>query len=93
MLSTIVIILICMQLTQPFTHNTYSKDPNLVSMHLQKDLESIMDWVTRNGLEVNIAKTQLMILNTRGRPREGNRVKVVWKKESCLNLSQLSIKG
>jgi hypothetical protein len=54
-----------------------SKDPNLVSMHLQKDLESIMDWVTRNGLEVNIAKTQLMILNTQGRQREADRVKVV----------------
>ena len=41
------------------TTYTCSKDPNLVSMHLQKDLKSIMDWVTRNGLEVNIAKTQL----------------------------------
>jgi hypothetical protein len=37
---------------------TCSKDPNLVSVHLQKDLESIMDWVTRNELEVNFVKSQ-----------------------------------
>ena len=44
-----------------------SKDSRKVGSALEEDLERIANWISANGLVMNIAKTQLMVLSRRGR--------------------------
>ena len=44
-----------------------SKDSREVGSALEEDLERISNWISANGLVMNIAKTQLMVLSRRGR--------------------------
>ena len=39
-----------------------NEDPSLVGNQLEEDLEGIAIWINNNGLKMNIAKTQLMVL-------------------------------
>ena len=53
-----------------------SKNPDAVGSALEDDLERISNWITANGLMMNVAKTQLMIMCRRGKQMEAEKVKV-----------------
>ena len=38
------------------------RDPTTLSERIEKDLHNISRWITSNGLKMNVAKTQLMVL-------------------------------
>ena len=42
---------------------TSDSDPKCVSTRLKEDLSRIVKWIRDNGLKMNIAKTQLMVLS------------------------------
>ena len=53
----------------------YSADVNPVILkqyRVERDLGRVSDWMSSNGLRMNVAKTQLMVLNRRGRHDEAN---------------------
>ena len=47
----------------------YSTDENPVVLgaRMEKDLESVANWIRMNGLKMNVAKTQLMVLTRKGK--------------------------
>ena len=47
----------------------YSTDENPVVLGagIEKDLESVANWIRMNGLKMNVAKTQLMVLTRKGK--------------------------
>ena len=51
-------------------------DPNSVSLNLSEDLQRIAEWITANGLKMNIGKTQLMCLSRKRSHHKANTVKV-----------------
>ena len=49
-------------------------DPAHLSDIVEKDLNNISMWIKSNGLKMNVAKTQLMVLN---RKRKGNKAEQI----------------
>ena len=47
----------------------YSTDENPVvfGARMEKDLESVANWIKMNGLKMNVVKTQLMVLTRKGK--------------------------
>ena len=47
----------------------YSTDENpaVLGARIQKDLKRVANWIRMNGLKMNVAKTQLMVLTRKGR--------------------------
>ena len=43
---------------------------------MERDLRRVADWISSNGLRMNVAKTQLMVLSRKGRRDEANSVQV-----------------
>ena len=56
----------------------YSADANpaILSSRVERDLRRVADWISSNGLRMNVAKTQLMVLSRKGRRDEANSVQV-----------------
>ena len=52
------------------------RDPATVSMRLSEDLARILQWIEANGMRMNIAKTQLMVLSRKSRRTHANSVRV-----------------
>ena len=52
-------------------------DPVRVSHMLEVDLESVHQWIERNHLQMNVAKTQLMVLNRKRRKCQAEQIHVV----------------
>ena len=52
-------------------------DPVRVSHMLEVDLESVHQWIERNHLQMNVAKTQLMVLNRKRRKCQAEQIRVV----------------
>ena len=56
---------------------------------MERDLRRVADWINSNGLRMNVAKTQLMVLSRKGRRDEANSVQVKvgndeLKKKDCV---------
>ena len=56
---------------------------------MESDLRRVADWINSNGLRMNVAKTQLMVLSRKGRRDEANSVQVKvgndeLKKKDCV---------
>ena len=56
---------------------------------MEGDLGRVADWISSNGLRMNVAKTQLMALSWRGRRDEANSIQVKvgndeLKKKDCV---------
>ena len=56
---------------------TSNEDPSLVGKHLEEDLGAIATWINSNGLKMNVAKTQLMVLCGKSRQKSAQPV-CVW---------------
>ena len=41
------------------------EDPGTVGFELEQDLQRVANWISTNGLRMNISKTQLMVLSSR----------------------------
>jgi len=56
--------------------NIYSAnaDPVMLSGRVERDLGRVADWINTNGLRMNVAKTQLMVLSRRGMCDEADSV-------------------
>ena len=52
------------------------KDPTKLGDRVEKDLGRVAVWIDTNGLRMNVAKTQLMVLSRRGRRDAANSVRV-----------------
>ena len=55
------------------TTNLYA----VLSGRVERDLRRVADWISSNGLRMNVAKTQLMVLSRRGRCDEADSVQVM----------------
>ena len=55
---------------------TSDKDISVVGSTLEEDLKRVSSWIKANGLRMNVAKTQLMVLSRRGKQQVANTVKV-----------------
>ena len=51
-------------------------DPSVLGERVEKDLGRVALWIHSNGLRLNVAKTQLMVLSRRGRREEADSVRV-----------------
>ena len=51
-----------------------NEDPSLVGKHLEEDLGAIATWINTNGLKMNVAKTQLMVLCGKSRQKSAQSV-------------------
>lgn len=51
-------------------------DPTVLNNRLEKDLYKLANWIISNGLKMNIAKTQLMVLSRKNKTRDANLVEV-----------------
>ena len=51
-------------------------DPTVLGERVEKDLGRVALWIHSNGLRLNVAKTQLMVLSRRGRREEADSVRV-----------------
>ena len=51
-------------------------DPTVLGERVEKDLGRVAHWIHSNGLRLNVAKTQLMVLSRRGRREEADSVRV-----------------
>ena len=76
----------------------YSADinPVMLGSRVEGYLGRVADWISSNGLRMNVAKTQLMVLSRRGRRDEANsiQVKVVndeMKKKDCVRYLDVEI--
>ena len=76
----------------------YSADNNPVMLgsRVEGDLERVVDWISSNGLRMNVAKTQLMVLSRRGRRDEANSIQVKvgndeLKKKDCVRYLDVKI--
>ena len=49
---------------------TSDSDPKCVSTRLKEDLSRIVKWIRDNGLKMNIARTQLIVLSKKGKKRK-----------------------
>ena len=56
----------------------YSADNNPVMLgsRVEGDLGRVADWISSNGLRMNVAKAQLMVLSWRGRRDEANSIQM-----------------
>lgn len=43
----------------------YDEDPGTVGSELEQDLQRVANWISTNGLRMNISKTQFMVLSSR----------------------------
>ena len=55
---------------------TSDSDAKCVSMRLEEDLSQVAKWIMENGLKMNIAKTQLMVLSRKYNRRKSDDVQV-----------------
>lgn len=53
-----------------------NEDPSLVEKHLEEGLGGIATWINTNSLEMNVAKTQLMVLCGKSRQKSAQSVRV-----------------
>ena len=51
-------------------------DPKVLSDRVEKDIGRVADWIHSNGLSLNVTKTQLMVLSTRGKSEKAKAVQV-----------------
>lgn len=42
-------------------------DPSILSCRVEKDLKSVAEWITANGLILNVSKTQMRVLSKLGK--------------------------
>ena len=59
------------------------KNPVVLWVRMEKDLESVANWIRMNGLKMNVAKTQLMVLTRKGKYQMADDVEVKIG-DSCL---------
>jgi len=48
----------------------------MLSLRVERDLGRVADWINANGLRMNVAKTQLMVLSRRGMRDEADSLQV-----------------
>ena len=68
----------------------YSTDENPVVLgaRMEKDLESVANWIKMNGLKMNVVKTQLMVLTRKGKYHMADDLEVkntCLEKQNCVN--------
>ena len=51
-------------------------DPAQLSEIIEGDLNSISMWIKSNGLKMNVAKTQLMVLNRKSKDNKAEQIQV-----------------
>ena len=61
----------------------------MLGSRVEGDLGRVRDWISSNGVRMNVAKTQLMVLSRRGRCDEANSIQVKvgndeLKKKDCV---------
>ena len=49
-------------------------DPPVLGDRVEKDIGRVAQWIHSNGLRLNVAKIQLMVLSRRGRRKEAESV-------------------
>ena len=76
----------------------YSTDENPVVLgaRMEKDLGSVANWIKMNGLKINVAKTQLMVLTRKGKYHMAEDVEVkigntCLEKQNCVNYLGIKI--
>ena len=60
------------------------KDYSELENTLESSLENVAKWVDGNGLRINLKKTQVMFLSTKGRKKELENAKLVHRGGGCL---------
>ena len=48
----------------------------MLSLRVERDLGRVADWINANGLRMNVAKTQLMVVSRRGMHDEADSLQV-----------------
>ena len=71
-------------------------DPGELSRRVQEDLQRVAEWITRNGLRMNVNKTQLVVLNRKGKQSIADSVQVsvddsMLQKQDCVKYLGVSI--
>ena len=71
-------------------------DPGELSRRVQEDLQRVAEWITRNGLRMNVNKTQLLVLNRKGKQSTADSVQVSvgdskLQKQDCVKYLGVSI--
>ena len=71
-------------------------DPGELSRRVQEDLQRVAEWITRNGLRMNVNKTQLLVLNRKGKQSIADSVQVSvgdskLQKQDCVKYLGVSI--
>ena len=51
-------------------------NPAKLSKIIERDLYNISRWITSNGLKMNVAKTQLMVLNRKSKDKKVEQMQV-----------------
>ena len=76
----------------------YSTDENPVVLgaRMEKDLESVANWINMNGLKMNVVKTQLIVLTRKGKYHMADDVEVkigntCLEKQNCVNYLGIKI--
>ena len=66
------------------------ENPVVLGTRMEKDLERVANWIRMNGLKMNVAKTQLMVLTRKGKYHMVDDVEVkigdtCLEKQNCVN--------
>ena len=72
------------------------RDPGELNRRVQEDLQRVVEWITRNGLRMNVNKTQLLVLNRKGKQSIADSVQVNigdsrLQKQDCVKYLGVSI--
>ena len=69
------------------------RDPDSLSFKLSKDLQKITEWIERNGLKMNVGKTQLMVLGRKRSKSKANLVRVNLNRKQITQQTEVKYLG